>query len=107
METVRNFQVGENDSESADAAVNPPQARRSVRSSPSLLTITIAVNKTTVKRFIDGQADRWLYFRQSACPAHTRTILPGLRILSGSSACLMLRITDTASPCSEIKKSIF
>ncbi len=37
---------------------------------------------------------------------YTRTILPGLRMLSGSSALLMVRITESASPCSATRKSI-
>src|SRR6266851_5647024 len=37
---------------------------------------------------------------------HTRTILPGLRMLSGSSARFSVRMTETASPCSATRKSI-
>jgi len=37
----------------------------------------------------------------------TRMIFPGFKRLSGSSACLIARITLTASPCSAIRKSIF
>ena len=39
-------------------------------------------------------------------PDQIRTILPGFMMSFGSSACLMLRITATASPCSAIRKSI-
>jgi hypothetical protein len=37
----------------------------------------------------------------------TRTILPGFMMLSGSSACLIVRITVTASPCSAGRNSSF
>ena len=39
-------------------------------------------------------------------PNYIRTILPGFIMPSGSSACLMLRMTSTAGPCSAKRKSI-
>ena len=47
--------------------------------------------------------------RRTRCGRLTRqirTILPGFMMLSGSSACLMARMTLTASPCSATRKSI-
>src|ERR1043166_8270622 len=42
-----------------------------------------------------------------AAPNYIRTILPGFKMPSGSSACLILRMTSTAGPCSANRKSIF
>ena len=38
-------------------------------------------------------------------PNYIRTILPGFKMPSGSSACLILRMTSTAGPCSANRKS--
>ena len=48
-----------------------------------------------------------VYLIATAPSNHSRTIFPGFKMSSGSSARLMLRITETASPCSSTRKSIF
>lgn len=55
-----------------------------------------------------GMTAKGLTFRTSLRLGsdQTRTILPGFRMPSGSSAILIVRMTLTASPCSAIRKSI-
>ena len=47
-----------------------------------------------------------VYFDDAEATGQIRTIFPGFKISFGSRARLMLRITDTASPCSDSRKSI-
>src|SRR6266403_2326001 len=107
-DTVRKFRDSEVDNVDDSTGRRIAEALRERRSLPPFFWVRrIAAEQRTVKRFIRSnraffQVLRARYTRW----AHIRTILPGFMMSFGSSACLMLRITATASPCSAIRKSI-
>ena len=108
-DTIRKFRVSEVDSEDDSTGRRIAEALRERRSVPPFFCVRrIAAQQRTVKRFIRSNSAFFQVFcTRNKGQNHIRTIFPGFMMSFGSSACLMLRITATASPCSAIRKSIF